>query len=136
MVCLGRPYHFKIFEGYLPQILLGPFLNTLTRICCRAKYAATSRILLLIYEFKVLMLSSLEFLMNFGLDVKWCVGTTTKRRGRSFQICLSVFRRQSAVRRNLLWRFPRRCFILSFISNLFNKETEDFGYLVIFLQPG
>ena len=136
MVYLGRPYHFKIFKGYLPQILLGPFLNTLTQICCRAKYAATSRILLLIYEFKVLMLSSLEFLMNFGLDVKWCVGTTTKRRGRSFQICLSVFCRQSAVRRNLLWRFPRRCFILSFISNLFNKETEDFGYLVIFLQPG
>ena len=25
--CLGRPYHFKFFKGYLPQILLGPFLN-------------------------------------------------------------------------------------------------------------
>ena len=30
MVC--RPYHFKIFEGCLPQILLGPFLNTLSHI--------------------------------------------------------------------------------------------------------
>ena len=29
MVSLGRPYHLKIFEGYLPQILLGPFLNSL-----------------------------------------------------------------------------------------------------------
>ena len=28
MVCLSRPYHFKIFKGCLPQILLGPFLNT------------------------------------------------------------------------------------------------------------
>ena len=30
MICLGRPYHFKFFKGCLPQILLGPFLNTLT----------------------------------------------------------------------------------------------------------
>ena len=29
---LRRPYHFKIFKGCLPQILLGPFLNTLTNI--------------------------------------------------------------------------------------------------------
>ena len=32
MVCLGRPYHFNFFKGCLPQILLGPFLNTLTHI--------------------------------------------------------------------------------------------------------
>ena len=32
MVCLGRPHHFKIFKDCLPQILLGPFLNTLTYI--------------------------------------------------------------------------------------------------------
>ena len=32
MVCLSRPYHFKIFEGCLPQILLGPFLNILAQI--------------------------------------------------------------------------------------------------------
>ena len=30
MVC--RPYHFIFFKGYLPQILLGPFLNTLSHI--------------------------------------------------------------------------------------------------------
>ena len=29
MVCLGRPYHFKFFKACLPQVLLGPFLNTL-----------------------------------------------------------------------------------------------------------
>ena len=27
--CLSRPYPFKFFKGCLPQILLGPFLNTL-----------------------------------------------------------------------------------------------------------
>ena len=26
----SRPYEFKFFNGCLPQILLGPFLNTLT----------------------------------------------------------------------------------------------------------
>ena len=31
-LCLGRPYHFKFFKGCLPQILLGPFLNTLTHL--------------------------------------------------------------------------------------------------------
>ena len=32
MVCLNRPYHFKFFKGCLPQIPLGPFLNTLSHI--------------------------------------------------------------------------------------------------------
>ena len=31
-VCLSRPHHFKFFKGCLPQILLGPFLNTLSKI--------------------------------------------------------------------------------------------------------
>ena len=33
MVSLGRPYHFKFFKSCPPQILLGPFLNTLTYFC-------------------------------------------------------------------------------------------------------
>ena len=32
MVCLSRPYRFKVFKNCLPQILLGPFLNTLSHI--------------------------------------------------------------------------------------------------------
>ena len=32
MVCRGRPYHCSFFKGFLPQILLGPFLNTLSKI--------------------------------------------------------------------------------------------------------
>ena len=32
MVCLSRPYHFKFVKGCLPQILLGPFLNTLSHL--------------------------------------------------------------------------------------------------------
>ena len=31
-ICGGRPYHVKFFKGYLPQILLSPFLNTLSQI--------------------------------------------------------------------------------------------------------
>ena len=30
MVCLNRPYHFKLLKGCLPQILLGSFLNALS----------------------------------------------------------------------------------------------------------
>ena len=32
IICLSTPYHFKFFESCLPQILLGPFLNTLTQL--------------------------------------------------------------------------------------------------------
>ena len=32
MVCLSIPYHFKYFKVFLPEILLGPFLNTLTQM--------------------------------------------------------------------------------------------------------
>ena len=32
MVCLSRPYHFKFFKGSLLQILLGPFLNTVSSL--------------------------------------------------------------------------------------------------------
>ena len=39
MVGLGRPYHFKCFTACLPQILLGPFLNTFTHICSNYQMA-------------------------------------------------------------------------------------------------
>ena len=32
IVYLSRPYHVKFFEGCLPQISLGPFLNTLSQM--------------------------------------------------------------------------------------------------------
>ena len=32
MVCLSRWYQFKVYKSCLPQILLGPFLNTLTHL--------------------------------------------------------------------------------------------------------
>ena len=32
MVCLSRSYQSKVFKGCLPQVLLGPFLNSLSRI--------------------------------------------------------------------------------------------------------
>ena len=30
--CLSRPYHFRFFKGCLPQILLGPSLDTLSQM--------------------------------------------------------------------------------------------------------
>ena len=32
MACLSRPYYFKFFKGGVPQILLGPFLNSLCHL--------------------------------------------------------------------------------------------------------
>ena len=37
MVCLSRPYHLKIFKGYLSQTLLGPFLNKLAQMSFQRK---------------------------------------------------------------------------------------------------
>ena len=36
---LGRPYHFKFYKGYLPQILLDPFLDNFTQISLRYKHS-------------------------------------------------------------------------------------------------
>ena len=32
LICLCRPYPFRFFKGCLPQMLLGPFLNTLSQM--------------------------------------------------------------------------------------------------------
>ena len=55
---LSRPYHFKFFKGFLPQVLYGQFLNTLIQMvfyfqllpfptvfqksCCKNTWAAVS----------------------------------------------------------------------------------------------
>ena len=45
MVSLSRPYHFKFFRGCLPQIVLGPFLNTLTQMTCKKQRKIKQEIL-------------------------------------------------------------------------------------------
>ena len=44
MVCLARPYPFKFFKSCLPQILLGPFLNTFTHMITSSSYDPNSKI--------------------------------------------------------------------------------------------
>ena len=43
MVCLSTPYHAKRFEGCLPQILLGPFLNILTQMIWQKSNVVSTR---------------------------------------------------------------------------------------------
>ena len=38
MVRSGRQYYFKLFKGHLPQILIGPFLNSLTHLKFQEDY--------------------------------------------------------------------------------------------------
>ena len=40
VVCLSQPYYFEFFKGSPPQILLGPFLNTLTNTVKQMKYVS------------------------------------------------------------------------------------------------
>ena len=44
MVLLSIPYQFKVFEGCLPQILLDPFLNTLSHIIVESQRVRSSRL--------------------------------------------------------------------------------------------
>ena len=53
--CLSKRYHFKFFKGYLPQISLGPFFNTLSHVLglvvwVLSNICETFRINLLFYE--------------------------------------------------------------------------------------
>ena len=45
MVCLSRPYPFKLFKGCFPQILLGPLLHTLSHVILAQSVAECSRFL-------------------------------------------------------------------------------------------
>ena len=45
----GRPYSFKFFKGYLPQFLLGPFLNILFHVSCNLNDAIVNLALKLFF---------------------------------------------------------------------------------------
>ena len=59
MVCLSRPYPFKSFKGCLPQILLGPLLNTLSHMSLDSEIA----------KFITVGANEIQCLLNFGLDL-------------------------------------------------------------------
>ena len=67
MVCLGRPYHFKICKGCHPQISLLPFLNTLTHFRNHpvSTYAKFSEKLTLLTHF--LFMSGGKKCLNFWI---------------------------------------------------------------------
>ena len=44
-ICLSRPYTFKCFKGCLPQILIGPHLNTLSYMRRFARFGTICTIL-------------------------------------------------------------------------------------------
>ena len=49
MVFLGRPYHFKVFKSCLPQILIDPFLNTLTHLINLLTFSIRGKTLVTLY---------------------------------------------------------------------------------------
>ena len=64
---LARPYRFEFFKGFDPQVLIGPFLNTLSHLlnllACEVKTRCTNDL----YEnlFPIHQLNFLKFYKDF-----------------------------------------------------------------------
>ena len=68
MICFNSPYHFKLYTGCIPQILLGPFLY----ICLICKQFHTNAFCSKCYK-------TLEGIVIQGKkDTKWVSSFTTK----------------------------------------------------------
>ena len=82
MVCLSRPYHFKFFKGCLPQISLGPFLNTLSQISLSRLVSLVTRLSELLMEcfscylscWKILIVNSEEINVLLCTYLQICYG--------------------------------------------------------------
>ena len=93
MVCLSRPYPFKIFKGSLPQILLGQFLNTLSHIIFQDTDLAINP-----FSTSVPLLYPLETSekLCFQRIQKWNVGVSTfNHLNIVFNVIIKIFSVQS-----------------------------------------
>ena len=71
---LGRPYHFKFLKGCLPQILLGPLLNTLYQIFRYVAFLPKSKIVKVLFlprKSKFLLIFPLFPVINFFWTLDW-----------------------------------------------------------------
>ena len=66
MVCWSKPYHFKFFKGCLLQILLGPFLNTLSHMYFQLMPCVQWLFLNLTEEIALRSFSGMALLKNFA----------------------------------------------------------------------
>ena len=84
MVCLSTLYHFKFFKGCLPQILFGPFLNTLTHLCEFNKagaYEGKESLIFMKCNFKInldyklllIVMGGSIILREIYVEVEWCL---------------------------------------------------------------
>ena len=63
-ICLGRPYHFTLVKGGFPQILLGPFLNTLSHLTFSSRSIRKLLVWPLILEYDAFTFS--QFITKFS----------------------------------------------------------------------
>ena len=72
MISLSRPYRFKIFKRCLPQILLGPFLNTLTHLLLEIQNAMVGyAIPILEYNIEISAYSTANFIPLSQSDYRY-----------------------------------------------------------------
>ena len=70
----SKPYSLKCFKGYLPQILLGPFLSTLSHIKLLVMMSSSEQNLYLIYlrlEYRKDIVASIFVPFKF-IVTEWC----------------------------------------------------------------
>ena len=127
MVHLSRPYPFKFFKGYLPQILLGPLLNAWTRL-----------LLVNINVFKSIETNKYE-LHPTSLTHEWNTHVCKIRQPRStFQILQEIFLSAIWLARGQLWAIIERiasltiCYLLRFINFRPKSHRESSKHLVVF----
>ena len=102
MIYLGRPcrpHHFKFFKGCLPQVLHGPFLNTLTHLIANGsiKIPQTTCFwnnfpaMLISTPPKSVLKSFWHFIgaQKWNIDVKWVNYVTLKKHFHSNEKAIS-----------------------------------------------
>ena len=118
MICPSRSYHFKIFKVCLPQILLYPFLNTLTHINTKprgngnSEYWIYSKFVMLNFAIHILQQMQQIFLLMFYKNLTFrlktiyrivcllCVKRVSQL--KLFQLMRAVFQRTENI-----WCFAR-----------------------------
>ena len=138
MICPSRSYHFKIFKVCLPQILLYPFLNTLTHINTKprgngnSEYWIYSKFVMLNFAIHILQQMQQIFLLMFYKNLTFRLKTIYRI---VFALCKAGFTTESISINASCLSEDRKYMMLCAISwyhlyNLKNVKNTHKGVLV------
>ena len=114
MVCLGRPHQFKFVKGCFAQLLLGPFLNTLSQMYLGVKHLWWN------WDHSKLHLSRFCKKPLRNWKVAWDPWRHLSWKPRS-----SVQKRIQSFFRNLRWSFLLK-YLTTFSCKLFSQNSSSY----------